>query len=220
MRDKTSKKLQTLQNIYWTVIKQGRRGSEISSLSHAAFCPLFATLGSRYPLFLCAISLLPASGNTQIFPPVPWDVHRNILQCSRLVPETFCWQFNQPQPSLLKSSFLIFLCISLPGFCLFYIVPTVLPWPSLHTVMPPLWCELLRRCRPLNHWCQEEGCHERWEKDQSLISDWREEEIRKDILKDKERRSVASQALINRNCSIIWSKSPSSHNTLNHFMKS
>lgn len=112
-----------------SLIRQGRRGSEISSLFHVAFCLLFATISSRYTLFLCATSLPhPASCfRYHTNPPIRVlrEFHRNILQCSRLVP--VCWQYHQPQPSLLESSFLIFLCISLPGFCLFYFVPTVLP---------------------------------------------------------------------------------------------
>lgn len=196
----------------------------MSSLFHVAFCPLFATLGSRCTLFLRATSL-PHHATCFRYhtnPPiwVPWKVHRNILQGSTLVPEPFCWQYYQPQLSLLESSFLIFLCISSPEFCLFYLVPTVLPCPSPHLVMSPLWFELLGSCRALNRWCQEQCCHERWHRDQSLSGDWREEEILKDILKDRESRSVAGQALINRKCCRISSKFSSSHNTLKHFTQS
>lgn len=39
--------------------KTGRRGSEMSSLFHSAFWPLFATLSRRCTLFLCATSIPP-----------------------------------------------------------------------------------------------------------------------------------------------------------------
>lgn len=88
---------------------------------------------------------------------VPQEVPRSILQCSRLVPDPFCWQYHQPQPPLPESSFLWrFLWISLLGFC-----PT-LPCPYCASLpVPLLWCELLCGHRSMHRWCQGHCCCER-----------------------------------------------------------
>lgn len=129
MRARTSlKKLQTLQKIHWTAIKQGRRGSEISSLFHVSFCLLFPTPCGRYTLFLCATSLPHPSTcfrcNTN--PPVwvPWEVHKNILQYSRLVPPASA---ISPRITFLNISLYFFiwvLPILLCTYCASLTVPT------------------------------------------------------------------------------------------------
>lgn len=126
MREKTQDFFEKTANIAKHTLdcdKAGQKGiGNIFSLPYGFLAPVSHPWYQVHTISLC--HLPPASGTTQT---LPCEVHRNILLCSKLVPGTFCWQCHQPQPSLLESSFLIFLCISLPGFCLFYLVLTVLP---------------------------------------------------------------------------------------------
>lgn len=138
MRGKTypQKQLQTLHNICWSVLKQGRRGFEMSSLFHCAFCPVCHPQQQVHIVLLCCLhpmTMLPASSTTQI---LPFESPRRSPEASSSAPDWYLTHFagSTTSPSHLSQNLLSYEDFSgFPylGFALPYLAPTVLPCLSL-----------------------------------------------------------------------------------------
>lgn len=163
MRDKTCpyKQWQTLQHLCRTVLKQGRRSSEMSSLFHSAFWSLFATLSSKCTLF-CTTPISPLCQLLQV-------LHKSSLLSGPadslkhpLVLKSGTWPILLAVPPAPVIS---------PRIFFFKISLDLLTWVLLCSPCP--YCALLPVCthgdvssevpvtpwlQNMHHWCQGQCC--------------------------------------------------------------
>ena len=133
-----------MQNRCWTVLIRGRRVSEMSSLFHAAFCTLFATLSSRHTPFLCATSIPPPCHLLQVpqkssfLSPVGGpQKHPSVLQ-------TGTWSILlavPPAPAISpRIFFLLKISLDFPTWALPYLSFPLLCFPALPYTWWYLFC--------------------------------------------------------------------------------